>query len=513
MRTLPLTRALAAAFELSAWERDALEAAGARVVGAPAPRTPPSAPVVGPESRHTSLLEAAHAEPRRTPPPWLSWIVRELLHAYPERPASDLVVRTTEVLLQRAMAESQELFVWRLPLDRAEKVLAATQHLRSPIRRRPRGREELRALVDAIGDDIQLFLQPLESVDWPGVVEWPVPQIALGARPDTIGDLLSTLDLDPADADWLADSRAWNRRGRDARLDHYHRWWVAKRSGGDRLIEAPKPRLRRAQRALLDRMLETIPTHPAAFGFVRGRSARDHARLHAGRQLVLRFDLRDFFATVTASRVAGLLRLAGLHPPIARFTAALVTTSTPTGAMSHRELHPHTRACLIGRHLPQGAPSSPALANACAFRLDARLSGLASAFGARYSRYADDLTFSGADEFARRADGFSRVVDRVIRDEGFVPNASKTTRRRRGQGQRVTGLIVDDGVAVPRRERDRIEAILFNCVRFGPSSQRRERSLELFRDHLAGHVAHVAYVRPRHAARLKELFDRIDWTG
>lgn len=500
MRTMPLTRALAAAFELSAWDRDALLVAGERVVGAPV-RPPPRDPPSG------------GSEARRLPPPWLDWLVRELLHAYPERPASDLVVRTTELSLQRAMADHHELFVWRLPLERAERVLASVQHLPSSLRRGPRSRAKWRALQEAVDVvDFELFLVVTDSVDWPRVVEWPIPQLALGARPETVGDLVRTLDLDPADADWLADLHAWNRRGRDALLDHYHRRWVAKRSGGERLIEAPKPRLRRAQRSFLDRLLAAIPTHPAAYGFVRGRSARDHARVHAGRLLVVRFDLRDFFATVTAARVAGVLRLAGLSAPVARFAAALATTSTPTSALSGRELHPHTRSCLIGRHLPQGAPSSPALANACAYRLDARLHGLARAFDARYSRYADDLTFSGDATFRRRVEAFSRAVERVIREEGFVPNVAKTWRRPRGQGQRVTGLIVDDGVAVPRRDRERLEAILHNCVRHGPSSQRRDRSLESFRAHLAGHVAHVAYVRPRHAERLKAQLDAIDWS-
>jgi len=241
VRTLPLTRALAAAFELAAWEREALLVAGERVVGAPV-RPPPTAPT------------AQVVESRLLPPLWLAWLVRELVLAYPERPASDLVVRTTELLLQSAMADRHELFVWRLPLERAERVLTAVQHLPSAVRRGPRGRETwLQEAVEVV--DFELFLLPTESVAWPGVVEWPVPQLPLGERPATVGDLLPTLGLDPIDADWLADLRSWNRRGRDVRLDHYHRWWVAKRSGGERLIEAPKPRLRRAQRLLLDRMI------------------------------------------------------------------------------------------------------------------------------------------------------------------------------------------------------------------------------------------------------------------
>ena len=137
---------------------------------------------------------------------------------------------------------------------------------------------------------------------------------------------------------------------------------------------------------------------------MRGRSVHTHAAVHAGAGLVLRLDLRDFFASVPAARVFGVLATLGYPAPVARALTGLATNRAPVAVLAAMDPAPRpglvaARYALERRlaapHLPQGAPTSPALANLAAFSLDRRLTGLAAAFGLAYSRYADDLTFSG----------------------------------------------------------------------------------------------------------------------
>lgn len=278
-----------------------------------------------------------------------------------------------------------------------------------------------------------------------------------------------------------------------ARRDYRYTWQ------GTRLIEAPKDRLRGGQRRILRELLERVPVHSAAHGFVPGRSPRTHAERHAGKRRVLRVDLRCFFGSVERRRVRGLFRALGYPPRVARLLTGLCTTITPADVATG---WPWRQP-----HLPQGAPSSPWLANLVAWRLDARLTGLAEAFEVTYSRYADDLTFSGDEVDQRLVD---RVAE-VVRDEGFVVNEQKTRCVGRGASQRVTGLVVNERPAVPRRERDALKAALHGCLVRGPSAMARPDVPDL-EAHLRGRVAYVCGVDPVHGERLRALLDAIDWS-
>ena len=193
-------------------------------------------------------------------------------------------------------------------------------------------------------------------------------------------------------------------------------------------------RLKEVQRWILHEILGGVPVHEAALGFTRGRSGIDHARRHSGQRAVSSFDLSDFFASVSAGRVFGILRTAGYEPPVAHVLTGLTTNTVPAhvwevvhAAGRSAEVQPLFRLGrrLAGPHLPQGAPTSPALANLAAFRLDRRLTGLAASLGLRYSRYADDLTFSGP-RLRPRGAGLSTLVASIAREEGFALNARKT---------------------------------------------------------------------------------------
>ena len=165
---------------------------------------------------------------------------------------------------------------------------------------------------------------------------------------------------------------------------------------------------------------------------------------------------------------------------------------------------------LVNRHLPQGAPTSPALANLAAIRLDRRLSGLAAAAGCAYTRYADDLTFSGGDDLARSRKRLASVVAGIADEEGFALNHRKTRFMRRGVRQHVTGVVVNVRPNIVRAEFDRLKAILTNCVRHRPASQNRQGRAD-FRVYLSGKVAHVASINRARGEKLWGMFRQISW--
>jgi RNA-directed DNA polymerase len=323
-------------------------------------------------------------------------------------------------------------------------------------------------------------------------------------RIDDLGSLAALLGLTIEELDWYADRRGLNHRDRDRRLQHYRHIWL-----NGRLIEAPKPRLRAVQRRLLADVVGPIPTHPAAHGFVVGRSPHTFAAPHAGRPLVIRLDVTSFFASVTAPRVYGLLRSAGYPEPVAHTITALCTTRTPSSVCGSAPAHVPDRAyrlaLLRAAHLPQGTPTSPALANLCGFRLDRRLSALATAIGLRYTRYADDLAFSG-DLSPAAARRFVATVSKIASDEGFRINAGKTRLRGRGDRQALAGLVVNAAPAVARDEYDVLRALLHNASRTGLADQNREGHAD-FHGYLAGRIAWVGHRHPARAAKLAVLFD------
>lgn len=291
---------------------------------------------------------------------------------------------------------------------------------------------------------------------------------------------------------------------------HYFYQWRTKKSGGVRLIEAPKTELRAVQRKILHELLDRVPTSAAAHGFVRGRSIRTHAKIHVKSAILVKFDLTDFYPSVTYGRVVAIFRAIGYCREAALWLARLTTTSIPHSLSAPSEdrfaAWRHRR-----RHLPQGAPTSPALANLSAYWLDQRLSGLARKFDARYSRYADDLAFSGDESLDTKLRLMIPLVQQVIHREKFESNYQKRQVLRRHQRQVVTGVVVNEKPNISRRDVDRLKAILTNCVQHGPASQNRDDHPN-FAAHLAGRIAHVAqFHRPR-AEKLRAIYARIDWT-
>lgn len=326
----------------------------------------------------------------------------------------------------------------------------------------------------------------------------------------TVGALARGLGLTPAGLWRLTLPPDWQRR-RPLATQHYAQHLVPKRgdAGGWRLLEVPAPYVRAVQRRLLSQLLGRLAPHEAAFGHAPGRSVVEHAARHAGQGRVLRFDLRDFFSHVRAARVHALFTTLGYSTAVARSLTGLCTTSAPEAWLRQQSrLNGLQRQCLRDAHLPQGAPTSPALANLCAFGLDTRLSGLAAAFGARYSRYADDLVISGPASLPERS--VVAWVAAIAADEGFALHPRKTRSLGRARRQSVCGVVVNERPNLARDEFDRLKAILHRCAVHGPAAENRAGHAD-WRAHLQGRIAWAAQLNPARAEKLRALFARIDW--
>jgi RNA-directed DNA polymerase len=318
-------------------------------------------------------------------------------------------------------------------------------------------------------------------------------------------------------AQWLgltAEQLAWLAPERPLGAEHYRYQLQAKRTGGLRLLEMPKVELKRVQRCILSGLLQRVPVHEAAHGFTQGRSVVGHAQAHVGQAVVIRFDLQDFFGSITAARVRAVWRTLGYPEGVARSLTTLCTHRS--AEMIVQRLRDDGGLSWLGAkrlraaHLPQGAPTSPALANLCAFNLDLRLEGLAWVFGATYTRYADDLVFSGPPLLRKQFRALWAWVAAITDDEGFTLHPDKTRCLPAHGQQRVTGVVVNTKPNMPRRDYDRLKACLHQCTLHGGASQNTTQMAD-FRAHLRGRIAWVHQLNPARAAKLQRLFDLVRW--
>ena len=323
----------------------------------------------------------------------------------------------------------------------------------------------------------------------------------------TPGELAAWLGLTPGELDWFADVRGANPA--QGPLAHYRYAWIRKRFGA-RLVESPKARLKEIQRRILRGILDPVPVHRAAHGFRRGCSTLTYVAPHLGRDVVVRLDLRNFFPGIPAPRVHALFETLGYPEAVARLLTGLCTNVVPM-AVARVGADSWTEAKRLGvPHLPQGAPTSPAIANLCALHLDLRMDALAASLGANYTRYADDLAISGGAGLRRRLPAFTRLAAVVALEEGFELNHRKTRAMHASHRQLLTGIVVNARPNVRREEFDGLKATLTNCIRHGPETQNRDAHHD-FRAHLAGRVAHVASLNPARGEKLRALFAAVRW--
>lgn len=333
--------------------------------------------------------------------------------------------------------------------------------------------------------------------------------------PATIRDLPTTeslrtwLGLSDCTWEWFTGERQGTISSSAAR-SHYTYKLIPKHSGGVRLLEVPKARMKSLQREILVGILDGVPCHAAAHAFVAGRSHHSAVAPHVGQEVVVRLDLAHFFTTITQARIVAFFVSLGYRRTVAHALARLCTQRTPRDLLEQSGLAEPLQRLLDVPHLPQGAPTSPALANLVAYRLDCRLTALAKAAGANYTRYADDLLFSGDRDFARGAQRFAISAAAIALEEGFRVNHRKTRVMRQSTRQRALGLVLNTQANIDRRVYDQLKAILTNCCR-GDAQQQNRAAHRDFRAHLYGRVAYVIKINPQKGAKLKALLERIAW--
>jgi hypothetical protein len=289
---------------------------------------------------------------------------------------------------------------------------------------------------------------------------------------------------------WLANERF------DDRVCHYVQFRIPKKSGGSRVIMAPKEQLRGVQRRLLRRLVDELPVSDYAHGFRKGRSIKTNAEPHMGKRFVIGMDLEDFFGSVHFGRVRGLLIAYGYSFPFATTLALLMTEAERQPV----ELEDGVRYAPVSqRYTVQGAPTSPGLCNAIAMKLDHRLAGLADKYGYDYTRYADDIAFSGDDEAAIGT--LLSVTREIAEDEGFAINESKTRVMHSGQRQQVAGVVVNEALGLSRKERRRLRAMIHQL---GQEESPNPKMVE----YLEGKLAYLHMLNPDQAAALR---DGVDW--
>jgi RNA-directed DNA polymerase len=319
--------------------------------------------------------------------------------------------------------------------------------------------------------------------------------------------------------------RAVVERERD---DPYSTFKIRKRSNVSafRVICVPSAPLMQVQRWLVDRVLRYGRTHASSTAFAPDSRILDAAEPHVGCLWLIKIDIRSFFESVSEIAVYRVFREHfGFQPLIAFEMARLCTrlgsytqfrmrTRWLAGSRRYRGI-PSYKNDRIG-HLPQGAPTSPMLANLCVISLDGAIEVLAEQEGLTYTRYADDLFFSTQDKSFTRASASSFITKMYIelRKHGFSPNSSKTSVSSPGGRKLVLGLLVDGDR--PRLSRDFKSALrchLHYCKldAAAHAQKRKFAAIAGLRNHLRGLLAYAGQIEPTYASRMQKLFDEIKW--
>jgi RNA-directed DNA polymerase len=288
---------------------------------------------------------------------------------------------------------------------------------------------------------------------------------------------------------------AFNRKV--STVSHYQKFYMPKKSGGKRMISAPMPRLKKAQHWILENILNKVSLHDAVNGFALDRSIVTNAQPHVGKELVLNMDVKDFFPTIHFKRVKGLLQKLGYSQKIATIISLICTEAVT------EEIEIDGKNYFVqkgNRVLPQGAPSSPAITNILCFKLDKRLQGLATKLNCNYTRYADDITFSGNREV--NAQQLVWRIKKIMEDEGFTVHPDKIRIMRKGTQQEVTGVVVNKELSISRKKLRAFRALLHNI------KTKNEGSLKWgagsLSNSIIGYVNFIKMVHPEKGNKFKK---------
>lgn len=271
-------------------------------------------------------------------------------------------------------------------------------------------------------------------------------------------------------------------------VDHYHRYSIPKKKGGERNIAAPKSILKNAQRKILEEILSKIPVSEHAHGFLKGKSVVSGAKVHMldkdgsessnrtpygmdkeyminkdeNTQLLINMDLEDFFPTITFERVRGMFKAFGYSGYISSLLAMICTYCERMEVEVRGDIK---YVKTSNRILPQGSPASPMITNIICRKLDKRLSVLSFKYNCTYTRYADDMSFSFREESIDLNLGkFMGLVSKIVNEEGLNINKKKTRFLRKNNRQCITGIVINnDEIGVPKKWIKTLRAAIYNA--------------------------------------------------
>ncbi len=299
----------------------------------------------------------------------------------------------------------------------------------------------------------------------------------------------------------------------DNRNNHYSYYLIKKRKGGFRRIVAPYKDLKFIQSWIKENILDKIETSQQATGFIKGKSILNNAKSHENSNVILNLDLSNFFETITEKRVYGIFSSLGYSKNLAVEFAKICTAQMsedkydempPERQEFFKEIYQLTESVLV-----QGAPTSPNLSNLVCRRLDLRFSKLSNKLGINYSRYADDITFSG-DENNLPGIG---ILKKIIEDENFKINWDKVGKYKKGQRQIVTGLLIDGKVRVPKKFKKEIYRHLHFCSKYGAYSHFQKICPDkgYRKEWLLGKIYFVFAIEPDEAKKMLAIANTINW--
>ncbi len=340
--------------------------------------------------------------------------------------------------------------------------------------------------VSAGLDDTQGNLEILQRYDLPAL--------------STPADVAVAMGISLGELRFLAFDR------KTAKVSHYLRFKMPKKTGGERLISAPMPRLKQAQYWIWHQILAKIPVHAAAHGFQCDRSIVTNAQPHIGSDIIINFDLKDFFPSISYRRVKGLFHSWGYSEAVATVLALVCTAPD----VEEVELDGQSYyVALTERHLPQGSPASPAISNLICRHLDRRLTEMANCLGYTYTRYADDLTFSASGEALQNLCTLLHRTESIVTYESFTLHPDKTRILRRKSSQlEVTGIVVNEGLNIDRKQLKRFRATLHQIETEGLTGKHWGHSADVLAS-IQGFANFVAMVNPEKGARFQEQVRRI----
>ncbi len=295
---------------------------------------------------------------------------------------------------------------------------------------------------------------------------------------------------------------------------HYYSYYlIKKKKGGYRRIIAPHKNIKYLQDWLKLNILDKLETHSAAKGFIKNKSIYDNAKVHLNADTILNVDLNNFFESISEKRVYGLFRHFGYHPNLAVHFAKICTVKMPEEKFENLDefTQSHFQEYFNIEHsvLVQGAPTSPTLSNLACLKLDNRLNKLSNKAGINYSRYADDMTFSGEMSNLPKLS----LLKKIIEDENFKINWRKVGKFKQGQKQLVTGLLINKSVRIPKKFKRDVLRHLHFCEKFGPKAHfDKVKPGKLYRkEWLMGKILFINSIEPEVAKNMFEKMKKISW--